>query len=319
MDLEKYSSGGWEMFGNQETAIRADALPVSSSSLNSAIKLRRAVPDDAETCGRICYEAFATISRQHDFPPDLPVPEAGIGLLGMLFPHPGFYCVVAELEGRIVGSNCLDERSAIPGIGPVTVAPEVQNRSVGRKLMQAAIDRARDRAFPGVRLLQAAYHNRSLSLYAKLGFKAREPMSVMQGPALKRKIEGCAVRIATENDLAAANDVCRFVHGHTRSGELHDNISQAAAFVVERDGRITGYAAGLGYLGHAVGESNLDLQALIAAADGFAGPGIIVPTRNAELFQWCLENGLSVVQPMTLMTIGLYNEPAGAYLPSVLY
>jgi hypothetical protein len=26
-----------------------------------------------------------------------------------------------------------------------------------------------------------------------------------------------------------------------------------------------------------------------------------------------------VVEPMTLMTLGLYNEPAGAYLPSILY
>jgi len=31
------------------------------------------------------------------------------------------------------------------------------------------------------------------------------------------------------------------------------------------------------------------------------------------------ENGLRVVQPMTLMTSGLYNEPAGVYLPSVLF
>ena len=66
-------------------------------------------------------------------------------------------------------------------------------------------------------------------------------------------------------------------------------------------------------------ESNLDLQALIAAADGFGGSGILVPTRNAELFRWCLANGLRVVEPMTLMTVGLYNEPAGAYLASILY
>jgi hypothetical protein len=26
-----------------------------------------------------------------------------------------------------------------------------------------------------------------------------------------------------------------------------------------------------------------------------------------------------VVEPMTLMTVGLYNEPAGAFLPSILY
>lgn len=40
---------------------------------------------------------------------------------------------------------------------------------------------------------------------------------------------------------------------------------------------------------------------------------------DGALFQWCLEHDLQVVQPMTLMTVGLYNEPAGAYLPSILY
>jgi GNAT superfamily N-acetyltransferase len=307
------------MITSQETGSRGGALPTSRPAPGSVVKLRRATRGDADVCGRICYEAFAAISSQHNFAPELPAPEAGVGLLGMLFSHPGFYCVVAESEGRIVGSNCLDERSVIPGVGPVTVAPEVQNRSVGRILMQAVIDRARERAFPGVRLLQAAYHNRSLSLYTKLGFDAREPMSVMQGPPLKRTVEGCAVRAAVENDLDAASEVCHRVHGHSRSGELRDGIGQGTALVVERDGRITGYASAFGYLGHAVGESNLDLQALIAAAESFGWPGIIVPTRNAGLFRWCLESGLRVVHPMTLMTIGLYNEPVGAYLPSVLY
>jgi hypothetical protein len=32
-----------------------------------------------------------------------------------------------------------------------------------------------------------------------------------------------------------------------------------------------------------------------------------------------LSNGLRVVHTMTLMTIGLYNEPEGPYLPSVSY
>jgi hypothetical protein len=61
------------------------------------------------------------------------------------------------------------------------------------------------------------------------------------------------------------------------------------------------------------------LQALIAATDSFGSPGMIVPTRNAELFRWCLERGLRVLQPLTLMTIGRYKEPVGAYLPSILY
>jgi len=61
------------------------------------------------------------------------------------------------------------------------------------------------------------------------------------------------------------------------------------------------------------------MKALIGAAPAFLGPGFLLPTRNAELFRWCLDHGLRVVQPMTLMSVGLYNEPAGAFLPSVLY
>ncbi|MEU0250429.1 hypothetical protein ABZ192_40250 [Streptomyces sp. NPDC006235] len=40
---------------------------------------------------------------------------------------------------------------------------------------------------------------------------------------------------------------------------------------------------------------------------------------DSVLLRWCLSNGLKVVQLMSLMTIGLYNQPDGAYLPSILY
>jgi GNAT superfamily N-acetyltransferase len=244
---------------------------MSSPSIRPGVQLRRASAEDANVCGRICYEAFATINSRHNFPPEIPAGEAGVGLLGTLFSHPGFYCIVAELDGRLVGSNCLDERSAIAGVGPVTVAPDAQDRGVGRVLMQGVIDRARQRNFPGIRLLQSAFHNRSLALYARLGFDAREPISVMQGPALKRRVDGCSVRDATYADIEPANRLCERVHGHSREGELRDGVGQGTAIVVERHGRITGYASGFGYFGHAVGESNTDLQAMIASADAFHG------------------------------------------------
>jgi hypothetical protein len=50
---------------------------------------------------------------------------------------------------------------------------------------------------------------------------------------------------------------------------------------------------------------------LIASAEAFAGPGIIVPTRNSNLFRWCLENGLRVIEPMTLMTLGCTTSQPG--------
>ena len=285
----------------------------------ATVTIRLAKPEDAAASAKICYEAFYKINSQHGFPPDLPAIEHAADLMSMMFAHPGFYCVVAEDHRGILGSNCMDERSPIAGIGPITVDPAAQNRGVGRKLMQAVMDRASERSFPGVRLVQAAFHTRSLSLYTTLGFDAREPLAVMQGPAIQKELGGCFVRPAGTEDLDACNRVSLKVHGHHRGGDLADSIAQGTATVVERHGRITAYCSNLAFFGHAVAETNLDLQALIAAAEGFGGPGILVPTRNAELFRWCLANGLRVVEPMTLMTLGLYNEPAGAYLPSILY
>jgi GNAT superfamily N-acetyltransferase len=283
------------------------------------ITIRQANPADAAAAGVICYQAFHDINTAHNFPPDLPTPEVGIGVLTMMFSHPGFYCVVAESGGRIIGSNCLDERSPIAGVGPITIDPSAQNAGAGRKLMDAVLQRSRDRKFAGVRLLQAAFHNRSLSLYTKLGFDAREPISTMTGPPLRKTLDGFHVRPALMSDLQACNLVSRKIHGHDRGGELADAIKQGTAKVVERAGRITGYSSSMAFFGHSMGETVRDLQALISAADAFDGPGILVPTRNAALFRWCLENGLRVVHPMTLMSMGMYQEPAGSYLPSVTY
>ncbi|WP_439889261.1 GNAT family N-acetyltransferase [Pseudomonas sp. MBLB4123] len=290
-----------------------------AESLDPPFMLRPGTRDDAGACGRICYEAFAAVAEKHSFPPDFPSAEVATELLSGLLTHPGFYSVIAEAEGRIVGSNFLDERNVIAGIGPITVDPRTQNQAVGRRLMADVLSRVADKGLPGVRLLQATYHNRSLALYTRLGFVAREPLSTLQGPPPGVELPGHRVRPATRADLPHCNRLCIRVHGHDRGGELSEAIDRGTARVVEHAGRIVGYTTLVAFFGHSVGESNDALKALIAAADEYPGPGFHVPTRNAELFRWCLENGLRVVQPMTLMSIGLYNEPAGAYLPSIFY
>jgi predicted N-acetyltransferase YhbS len=283
------------------------------------LTIRPAVPGDGPACGQICYDAFSTINRAHGFPCDFPGPEVTTGLLSMMFSAPGFYCVVAESEGRIVGSNCLDERSIIAGVGPITIDPKAQSSGIGRELMHAVMVRANEKNAAGIRLVQAAFHNRSLALYTTLGFDVREPLSCMQGRTLQRSIPGCSVRLAQPADVAACNALSRRVHGFDRGIELQQAIQQGTARVVTREGRITGYATDLAFSGHATAETNLDMEALIASAESFGGPGILVPSRNSALFRWCLSNGLRVVQPMTLMSMGLYTEPSGAWLPSILF
>jgi predicted N-acetyltransferase YhbS len=283
------------------------------------IKLRPGTRKDAAACGVIDFEAFKSISSQHNFPWDFPSVEIATFVTTKLLSNPGFYCVVAELDGKIAGSNFLDERNPISGVGPISVDPAVQNQTIGRQLMLAVMARSAQRGFAGIRLVQAAYHNRSLCLYTKLGFDTRETLSKMFGPPLKLQFPGYEVRPAAERDLEACNQLCRRVHGHDRDGELRDAIKLGTAKVVEHLGRITGYATDIAFFGHAVGETNQDIKALITAAPEIGGGGFLLPTRNGELFRWCLQNGLRLVHQMTLMTIGLYNEPSGAYLPSVLY
>lgn len=283
------------------------------------LALRPGRPSDAEELGRICYRAFADITSKHGYQPDFPNEESAIGVMSMALSHTEFFSVVAEANGRIVGSNFLDERSPIAGVGPITVDPDAQNDGVGRKLMQAVLERAKEQAFDGVRLLQGAYHGRSMALYARLGFLARDLIAVMQGPTIGAQIPGRGVRPATFDDLEVCNELCLTVHGHHRGGEVRDAIQMGSAVVVETGDRISGYATGTGFFAHAAGESNADLMAIIGASKAFEGPGILVPVRNHDLFRWCLEQGLRIGFPLTLMSTGFFKEPEGAYLPSILF
>ena len=283
------------------------------------LTMRSGKPEDARACGDICYRAFNAIAEEHHFPKDFPDTETAVGLMNFIFSGTGVYSVIAEENGKIVGSNFLWENGFVGGVGPITVDPACQNAAVGRKMMEQVLQRAKDINLASVRLVQAAYHNRSLALYTKLGFDVQEPLSVIQGAAPGIHFPGYHVRAGTEADMDSCNRLCYGIHGHDRSPELHGAIKAETFFVVEHNGMIVGYTSQLGFLGHTVAATNTGLKALIGAATGFPGPGFLLPSRNAEVLRWCLQNGLRIVQPMTLMSMGLYNNPAGAFLPSVLF
>lgn len=284
------------------------------------VQIRRARAEDAALCGTICWNAFNTVADQHNAPREMPPdPQAAIDLLTTMFTNPGFHCVVAEQDGRVLGSNCLDERGPISGVGPITIDPAVQNAGVGRRLMNAVLERSQKQGFLGCRLLQAGYQMRSLSLYTKLGFVERETVVRMHGAPINSIMPGYSFRQATTADTAACDALCLRVHGHHRAGELADGIAHGIVTVTENGGNLVGYTTGLSYFGHTVAENNRDLIAILAQASSFHPTGIMVPVRNHEVFRWCLDQGLRSLHLNTLMTIGLYNEPRGAWLPSILY
>ncbi len=283
------------------------------------IRVRTMTRADIDDCGRICYEAFHAIATRHNFPPDFPSMQPARQLIATLQSHPAYFSVVVESDDRIAGSNFLDERSAIFGVGPVAVAPDVHDGGIGRTLMQAVLDRSVERQALGVRLVQVAYNTRSMSLYTKLGFATREPLAAILGEPLLKRFKGFDVRDAVAADMDECNRLCSQVHGHDRGGELRDAIALGSAKVVERGGRLTAYTTGIGFFGHSVAVSNEDLMALIASADEFSGNGFLVPLRNAQLLRWCFEQGLRMVYMLNLMALGFYQEPRGPFLSSIGY
>jgi len=283
------------------------------------VTVRNAVDADWVEAGRICYEAFATLADRHGFPHDFPTVAAASDPIRWMINHPQIYSIVAEKDGRILGSNFMDERGTISAIGPISVDPAMQDRGVGRLLMETALERARQTRTPGVRLVQISYHNRSLSLYAKLGMVARESFAAMHGDPIRQAIPGYHVRPATPADEAACNALCLRVHGHTRAGEVREAVESGTGRVVERLGRITGYTTKINYFFHSVAETNDDLKALICESGDFGTPGYLVPLTNGDLLRWSLDHGLHIFFVVNLMTIGLYHEPDGAYMPSVGY
>src|ERR1700680_4108002 len=110
---------------------------------------RPGTPADAAACGPICFEAFKAIDDEHNFPWDFPSAEVATGLLTMMLSNSGFYAVVAENEGNVVGSNFVDEPAPIGGVGPISVDPASQNQTIGRRLMCAVLDRASERHAAG--------------------------------------------------------------------------------------------------------------------------------------------------------------------------
>ncbi|HET7147103.1 MAG TPA: GNAT family N-acetyltransferase [Candidatus Nitrosopolaris sp.] len=279
--------------------------------------------NDAESCGKIGYEAHKSISSAHGYPSEQPSEEFGIGLIRRLLGNPNSWGVLAERQGKTLGSIFLHKfpPSPVAVIGPLTVHPSAEG-GVGKMLMDAALTQARKQNYDQIRLVQSPSHIRSFVLYTKSGFALREPLFLMQGQPLKGENNASSANVllvGDENDVSVCNEFCKSVYGFSREMELRQAKDQGFATMLERDGVITGYAAGIGIFGHAVAKTNEDLKTLIANASAILGPGFFAPARNHELINWLLSNGFQIGWPANLMTVGPYQEPLTPFLPSLAY
>lgn len=269
--------------------------------------------------GRICFEAFKSIHDKHAFERDFPTPEAGQGVIDFLVSRDDFHGVAALLDGKPVGSNFISFTDPVAGVGPITVDPERHERGIGRALMNAVLDAARERGVETIRLMQDSFNSRSLSLYASLGFDVREPVALMQ--AVPVDVANATIRPAVSEDVAAMDALCVEKYKVSRRNEIGNAIKFGfSPLVSERGGRITGYLIP-GFLGHGAAETIDDAAALAGGVGKIQGPKakFFCPLREAGLYRRLLADRHRVMKVMTLMTLGQYDAPDDVWMPSVFY
>ena len=128
--------------------------------------------------------------------------------------------------------------------------------------------------------------------------------------------------LAVDGDVELCDELCKRILGVSRRCEIEKAVSSLSPLVAERSSKIVGYmtAPSLWLANHGVAHSASDMHAMILGAAA-VNPSVsfLLPTRQTASFRWCLDQGMQVAKPMTIMAKGDYRLPTRPYMPSVFY
>ena len=116
----------------------------------------------------------------------------------------------------------------VGGVGPITIEVPLQGRGIGRALMQAVLDHARETNTQMVRLVQDSFNLTSLSLYASVGFDVKAPLILMQPQAAAQPDP--TVRPMTKDDLPAVEELSRRIYKVSRRNEVEGFAANVSRF-----------------------------------------------------------------------------------------
>jgi hypothetical protein len=133
------------------------------------------------------------------------------------------------------------------------------------------------------------------------------------------------IRPLTLGDMDAAEVLCREVYRVSRRNELAAIVAHGREIGCVPQGRFIGgqlraYVVP-GFFGHAVAERVEDLVATLREGARVSPPELqraLVPMRT-ELFRAGLKSGFRGIKPLTVMAMGPYESPRGAWVPAIGY
>jgi len=221
--------------------------------------------------------------------------------------------VAAEHEGELVGTALWwPYEATFASCGMIIVKPAHQGRGIGRRLVDDLLRQAQGRTM----ILNSTVEGRPL--YDRLGFVPFGEVSqhhavLAQAPATG---EAAGIRAFRPRDLDAVRALDRRASGMGRSRLLDALFAIGRGIVLEREGRIVGYACvrrwGRGVvIGPVVAKDPAQAKALIATlAAAHVGEFVRVDVTRDDLSQWLDGIGLPRVDRVASMVRG--DPPRGA-------
>ncbi len=289
------------------------------------ITLSTVLPEQADEVGTLVYEAFRDVAERHNFPPPYATPEIAVLIVRLMAQTEGWESYLLKEGDRLLACNFGDERDEVVGVGPVAVAVDQQGRGFGRRVMESLLERADERGFPSIRLIQSAYNMQSFSLYHKLGFNVTEALALVQG----RPPAGTSPEGTTRDYRAADIDACDRLHrdvmGYGRRNDLEAMARFAPPVVVERDGAVAGYLTRFPgeevIVTHGVARDEQALRDLVIGTARAASEQLVlfIPVSHAATLRWAMANGFRLRELNTYMVRGEYAPPSGAWIPAGFY
>jgi len=294
-------------------------------------KVRPMCEEDLPACASICYEAFtefnASVGLSPEFPPRevVDVPSA---LLSQAF-MPGFEGFVAEnAEGTIVGSNLVELRDEVAGIGPITVSPAAQDTGAGKLLMQAVMQAAAKKDMRTVRLCQIASNAKSFSLYLNVGFDPLWTCLQYEGFSTVDQIPGFTCEPLAATHVEACSALHKSACGSHRGKDIEAMIGSPHPNCVVIDDatqQIVAYTTGTFLSGHTVATSDDAFKALVVfqskaiqAAQSAGAPlpptTFFFPPGFPHLARWLASNGFRLNRQIVRMGYGPQDTPADGFL-----
>ncbi|MBW4556385.1 MAG: GNAT family N-acetyltransferase [Trichormus sp. ATA11-4-KO1] len=290
-------------------------------SIGMELNIRTATNEDVASCGLILHLAFTQVNTAHGFSSEFPSTEIGIQAAQFFINHFSYDTIVAEYNEQVVGLCFLDKRSVVHGVAIVAVHPHAQGKAIGRRLMETVLVHSKKAC--SIRLLQHTFNTQSIALYTSLGFDVKELIVLLSGKPKGEIPIGYSVRQMMHEDLERCKALSESALGFDRTKELQDALHMFKPVVAMRDERIVAYASATDawQQNYGIAENEEAMKALILGISKLVPENLefLLPIRQSSLFRWCLEKKFRVVKPMTLMSMGEYQEPKGSYFTSVAF